>query len=588
MKLIRLATNNNATFDCNFDTPIDLMPNSKIALQNVTLERGFDILEINDSNDTVATFMTGNNLARTEEVIEHVFVNTIDSQEKFLHNLTGALNGTLLDLTTEESRAHNQNVASFYLYGGSEFKVRGGKSNRGDITNTELLYVFSPSVAPFDTVGQQRETVFFLPDSDTITLAGNPTINNANVGDSFAVTNGETRTTDRTYYAELRSGVSMCRGSGSFSVQIQDSVDNGQGGGVLATNNGVGIGVCLGVNSVPLNDPTQRKLVDADVDFELYFNRSTSNYSMINGKGAGRQDTTIAPLKVRVGAHADVGTHDFMTIMVEGNTIIGMITQDNANDSQIAFATALSDAQVEAIAEFGIQPYIYFNDDLNAIKVCNARINPSPYVSFGFFDEEDGINLYSRFDRSVFGVANNILKGLPARYHPTNNRQASINGRFNNKNPFNLDVNRTIQKYLGYSQRQLFDFTEEFRVDNAIFRLRADGEISFTFSDFFIVESQTLQLDSYNGVPDPRLGAGVDPEQELRTPLKGDRKSILATIPINESLGHVDFETSTPIFIDIRNTGQTNIRNLKFRILDKNFQPINTTTTTNMTLLLEC
>lgn len=584
MRLIRLATNNNAQFDCNFDTPIEIKPNSKMALQNITLERGFDILEINDSNSEVKSFMNGYPIVDIEDFVPNGLINTSTTQDTFLHTLTQSLNGTLLDLTTEESRpSHNHKIDTndFFLYGGSEFKVRRRKYGGNNI---EILYVFSPSVSPFELIGAQRSSVFFP--AEFITEENNPGLG-ANVGDTFHVATGSTKVTDREYLVELRDGVSMCRGSGCFSIQIQDSNDNGLGGGVLATNNGVGIGVCLGVDSVPLNNPDQNRLIDADVDFELYFNRNGSNYSMINGKGNARQDTGISPLKVRLAGHPNVGTHDFMTIMVEGNNIVGMVTQDNATDTQIAFETELTEAQREAIAKFGIQAYIYFNDDNTGIKVTNARFNPSPYVEFGAFAEVDEINFFSRFDRSIFGITDDLYKGLPPRYHHSRNRNASRNGRFNNENPFNFEIDKTIQKYLGYSTKQLFTFSDTFNVRSGMFKLVADGEISFTFSDFFMVESQTLQLDSYNGVPDSRLGAGVDPEQELRTPLKGDRKSILATIPINESLGNVEFETNTPIFIDIRNTGLTNIRNLKFRVVDKNFQPIVTTATTNMTILLE-
>jgi len=70
-------------------------------------------------------------------------------------------------------------------------------------------------------------------------------------------------------------------------------------------------------------------------------------------------------------------------------------------------------------------------------------------------------------------------------------------------------------------------------------------------------------------------------------PLKGDRKNILATIPLQQGTGEMVYEVNTPIFIDIKNLSDSNIRNLKFRILDNNFQEIKTSNTSNMTLLIK-
>ena len=55
----------------------------------------------------------------------------------------------------------------------------------------------------------------------------------------------------------------------------------------------------------------------------------------------------------------------------------------------------------------------------------------------------------------------------------------------------------------------------------------------------------------------------------------GRRKNILMTIPENNNEdGLVEFETNTPIFIDLNNPDKINPRNLNFRLLDKNFDQI--------------
>jgi len=55
----------------------------------------------------------------------------------------------------------------------------------------------------------------------------------------------------------------------------------------------------------------------------------------------------------------------------------------------------------------------------------------------------------------------------------------------------------------------------------------------------------------------------------------GRRKNILMTIPVNDNTsGIVEYESSTPIFIDIDNANEINAKNLNFRILRKDFSPI--------------
>ena len=107
------------------------------------------------------------------------------------------------------------------------------------------------------------------------------------------------------------------------------------------------------------------------------------------------------------------------------------------------------------------------------------------------------------------------------------------------------------------------------------------------YNDFYIVESQTLPLESYNAVPDERIDVNMNGNQALKIPLNGNRKNILATIPLQQGVGDLVHEVNSPIFIDIRNINDTNIRNLKFRVLDKNFKEIKTSNTTNMTLLIK-
>jgi hypothetical protein len=95
-------------------------------------------------------------------------------------------------------------------------------------------------------------------------------------------------------------------------------------------------------------------------------------------------------------------------------------------------------------------------------------------------------------------------------------------------------------------------------------------------SDNFMVISDSLALDSYDASKsnyDKQLSnitASLTKMEKL-----GRRKNILMTIPVNDNInGVVEYEASTPIFVDLNNAESINQRNLNFRVLRKDFTPI--------------
>ena len=109
----------------------------------------------------------------------------------------------------------------------------------------------------------------------------------------------------------------------------------------------------------------------------------------------------------------------------------------------------------------------------------------------------------------------------------------------------------------------------------------------YLLSDNFMVVSDTLKLDSFDA-SDFQYGK-FSPNSRVKGDLAGRRKNILMTIPVNDNdTGVVEFQTNTPIFIDINNALAQNLKNLNFRILDKDFQPLNLQSENAiMTILIE-
>ena len=92
-------------------------------------------------------------------------------------------------------------------------------------------------------------------------------------------------------------------------------------------------------------------------------------------------------------------------------------------------------------------------------------------------------------------------------------------------------------------------------------------------SDNFLVESTSLGLDSFDASK-----VNYTENMVYNNPANdkmGRRKNILMTIPVNDNTnGLVEFDSNTPIFMDIGNANELNAKNLNFRILRKDFSPI--------------
>ena len=55
VKLIRLTTTDNATFESNLDSEIKLGSNAQVALRNLTFESDFDVFSTDIGNNSVST-----------------------------------------------------------------------------------------------------------------------------------------------------------------------------------------------------------------------------------------------------------------------------------------------------------------------------------------------------------------------------------------------------------------------------------------------------------------------------------------------------------------------------------------------------
>ena len=69
--------------------------------------------------------------------------------------------------------------------------------------------------------------------------------------------------------------------------------------------------------------------------------------------------------------------------------------------------------------------------------------------------------------------------------------------------------------------------------------------------------------------------------------VKGKRANILATIPVNDNDGIIEFQANEVLFIDMDNKQPMAIKNLSLRVLDKELEPIQVEGLSVMTLLIK-
>ena len=68
---------------------------------------------------------------------------------------------------------------------------------------------------------------------------------------------------------------------------------------------------------------------------------------------------------------------------------------------------------------------------------------------------------------------------------------------------------------------------------------------------------------------------------------RGRRLNILATLPVNDTTGIVEYNANELVYIDLDNTFPQVLKNMRLRVLDKDFSEIKTIGESVITLLIK-
>lgn len=258
-----------------------------------------------------------------------------------------------------------------------------------------------------------------------------------------------------------------------------------------------------------------------------------------------------------------------------------------------------------------LYPYLYLRGAAGQVSVDAFNYSLDPWINQNYsttVDEEGD------FRQDGWGLTGTDFAGSPSSgwtnsinaiytsgdlfYGTANNAfQLPTPASWSETTTMVLTLHSDIWRFLGHTNLNNGGYvTKEIRIGSVpVFPMITpcwswfvgEKEVLPSNSDNYLVESMSLPLDSFDAsqIQYPEVAGFLNPSTDKR----GRRKNILMTIPVNDNNNNlVEYESNTPIFIDINNAEEINAKNLNFRILNKNFDSIKQSgDTAIMTILIK-
>lgn len=600
VRLIRLnSANDNAEFDANINTDIILKKDAQIAVRNCSFEPSFSqfisnnisgALNIKPNTDQVDT---NNNL---KYIVEKTF--SLHDTTELTYQTTFALNLGLANRLGSVAGNMSQN--------GSEFRV--GFQRSGDTDNLCLEYRYAP-VLNFNSEYCGRNALTVRPPYNYVVTADPPNniiVIDADFDDEVVMNlpNGTAQVTDERHRVLTSNGVTFCKGSGFFIAQI-DTLSGGGG------DQGFGIGLSFGDGARTTADPTldnihlhpgDNSIPDTLRNIEISIKHSGANYIYRNsnkGVVGGDADSGVG---VGLAAGTNKDRNDIlileMTTNVSNKVIIGSVIKyaGGAGSKTQLFSHILSTDDYKS----QITPYLFLREDGTKCKLKNVCFTLSPFYNAqhlvgGPTDPETGLLPAFDYDYSSGGLvdasmANLLPKQSPGRFseidNPTGNAvfsQVTMDNSLARLLGFDREQNDTTSDVLnGILTMEVVDFGPggEYETTNGVRYYYGGNMIRAPFEpkvvgeeDCYIIELQDILLESFNSQTHGRYITGTNVQHS-----EGARKNILDVIPVSSKLDtpKIEYAPNELVYCNILNSENMNIRNMKLRIVDGDFQNIAT------------
>ena len=523
VKLLRLTTDkSNANFDIQFNEDLIIKPKSQIALKNLTMTMDEDVLKIDNTNS---------------KFIFSTDLNPLDSSGDRSFSIPYA------DYNLYHSNNTDKKLLNFNDFIETMSESANAKlkcDNNDNDFNTEIIF----SINKFNLFQMEsfKSILFdFVPSlADT---TANIDIDTSNVG-RIEVSQNDTSTITQKHKVVFNDR--FIKGAGVFRCKIADFANNSSGN----RDNGFEIGL---TDSKPNSIINNTNMKNSERTFMIRFNRVGEVYTFLETRAEGDEtDETDSSITATRATNATLTTNDIIELKLEQGEIVGNVyTHDGANYTkhQIFRNTLYGDISPDAervndlLPFYTIHPYIVMYGDSDDVAICDIQHS---------LRESDMTNYQQRINPDSTLPKITYLAGAnPVKLNP-----------YARQSYFSIQSTATA-KYLGFNSKVILGSDAEYDgigafpnsivVANNVFK-------PAIYSRNFIIEMQNIPLSSYDS-------------------LYNGRKSILSTVVDGNDISIngqdvISYEPSEITYIDIDNMNSLNLRNIKFKILDKNLNEI--------------
>ena len=263
--------------------------------------------------------------------------------------------------------------------------------------------------------------------------------------------------------------------------------------------------------------------------------------------------TIISDSDLVVGLHARTTTSGYVKIVNGVRTVIG------------------TNPSVDDIMELGIE---------EGKLICRLYNTSTPnYPGSVLFEETyDGVSNYYPvivFRGQETNAILNPVAFIETPFEPTTIEENLIEDLGVSAIPTpSPNPSKNFLEFKGVSLSQFLGFNNlRIPVSGTIFKNEVDYIANVKFeptdiSDTFLIEALNLKLDSYDG-------------------FSSERRNILSVIPASDETNRILYDSSYPVFIDLNNRNDIEVRNLRFRLLKNDLSPITIRGLAIMTILIE-
>jgi hypothetical protein len=603
VRLIRLnSSNDNAEFDANINTDVILKKDAQIAVRNCSFEPKYSNFVSNvvsgalNIKPNIAEVDTSHNLQYVREKTFPLH----DSGDLF-YETTYALNlGLGLRENVDDAKA---------IQNGSEFRVN--YQIDGDTDNAAFEYRYAPCVTFNDVYCGLSGTGIAIARYSVTSDAPNNLIQTDGAFDNLIkmdLPTGTARTTTEKYRVMTGASYSLSKGSGWYAAQIE-KLSAGAG------DEGFGIGLSFGQNLVQFGGvaedniqqhPDENEIPTTLRNLELGIRKNTDNYVYrATNKGVastGDIDSGIGCDLTGGGitGNASSPRNDILIFKMDTigsvKVIKGSVIQYNGGvgSTTVIFTHTLTKDELQS----SITPYIYIREDDSKVQLRNVCFTLSPYLNatkiIGGPTPANFAILpgYDYIIADATRASAELVQFLPSQ----NELRFSdlLNVTVANLVFTSVVMDQSLYRLLGFDinpnqvtpigtlTMNLIDFgvAPAFLTTNGVTYfyggniIRAPNEPKILAEeDCYIIELQDIALESYNSQTRGRYQSNFGNQHS-----EGARKNILDVIPISSKpdMPKIEYTPNEMVFCNILNSENMNIRNMKLRIIDGDFQNVRT------------